>query len=340
MHKPFTIRRAAPALALAGVALAAAAPSQAEVVKFGSASYSSISGQILAASLDPEIFGAHGIALELVDLRGSSVNCLTALISASVDVCQVGTTTGMDAIAEGAPLKAVAVVSGPTNEVILSAKTADTLGVAPDAPVADRLRALAGLRIASAPPGSAHHTTLAYMLGTVGLSVADLQFQPLVDTVAMMESIRHDQLDGALWSAGDLGGLLSDNSGIRWPSIPRGDVPELATLPYVTAYVRADWAEENPDLAEAVHNGLADAIARIDRDDGTMTEAIRAEYFPELDRALWEDGIAEARKAAFENAQATKAGWDMLLELQAASTGKDYGAVAFETVVLPFAIAD
>lgn len=323
----------------AGIAFAATAAHAADTIRYGAASYSVITSQMLISSLEKDIFGRHDVDLQLVDFRGSSVNCLTALISDAVDVCQVGTTTGTDAIAEGADIRALAVVTGPINEIIVSSRLAEKVGIGEDAPVEERLKALKGARFATAPAGSAHYTTLNRMLEDVDLSIGDLQFQPLTDVTAMMESVRNDRLDAVMWSIGDLGGLLVDGTGVRWISIPRGDMPELNSLPYVTAYVRADWAARNPELAQRVHAGIADAIARIENEPASAAKAIHAEFFPDLDTAIWEDGFEQARKAAFSGATVTQAGWQQLLDLQHANTGKDYAPAAFDKVVLPIAQA-
>jgi NitT/TauT family transport system substrate-binding protein len=310
-----------------------------QVIKYGAAANSFSHAPPFLAEVSPEIFAKHNLKLEITDFKGKSVNCVTALISGQVDVCQVGTTTGTDAIVEGANFKAVAVTTGPINEVILSAKTVAKLGVKADAPIDERLRALKGLRIVTAAPGSAHYTTLGSMLKRVGLGMGDLKYRTLGDAVAMMESIRHDQIDGALWTIGSLSGLLVDGSGVRWISVPRGDVPELKSIPFVTVYAQTAWVEKNPDVAARLNAALADAIARLKTEPAKYSKLLKAKYYPDLSQAMWDDGFQQSVPSYFEGAKAPRAGWEQLLKMQAEGTGKTYASAAFDKVLLPMAQA-
>lgn len=325
----FASRLAAAAAAL--VAGASTVPA-AETVRFGLATNSVIVAPILLSLANADIFGQRGITLAPVFFEGKSANCIAALIAGSIDVCSVGTTTGTDAIAEGAKLRAVAAISGPINEVILSSKTVKKLGIAPDAPIDERLKAMNGLRIISAAPGSAHYTTLDKMLQSVGLGVKSLKYQVLGDTVAMQAAIRNDQVDGAMWSAGALGGLLADGTGVRWVTFSR-DVPSLKDLPYNTIYATEAWAAKNADLIARLQAAYADAVARVKTQADASSQTIKAKFFPDLDAAIWRDGYAQTVPALFEGGRIPRGGWEAFLKLQAANTGKDYAPASYDRVV-------
>ncbi|TKT74473.1 ABC transporter substrate-binding protein [Aquamicrobium sp. LC103] len=327
-------------LLFAGAALgigAAGTVSAADTVRYGIAGLSANHAPALLGEAQPEVFAKHDIDIEITDLRGNSANCIAALLSEAIDVCQVGSPTGVDAIVEGAPLKAVAVTAGPVSELVLSKQTADRLGIAANAPVDDRIAALKGLRIVSAAPGSAHYITLDRMLREAGLTISDVQYRTLGDVAAMMESIRNDQIDGAMWGIGGLGGVLADGSGVRWISLAGGDVPELKAVPYVTVYARTAWIDENTSVVKRLHASLADAIAMIKSDPDAISPVIKAKYFETLDANLWHDGFQQAAGSFLDGAKVTRAGWELLLELQAESTGKDYGSAGYEAVILEIA---
>lgn len=320
--------------AMTGAAVAA------DVVRYGVAGLSANHAPALLGVAKPDIYAKHDVAIEITDLRGNSANCIAALLADAIDVCQVGSPTGVDAIVEGAQLKAIAVTAGPVSELVLSKRTVDKLGVAADAPVKDRIAALKGLRLVSAAPGSAHYVTLDRILREADLKIADVQYRTLGDVKAMMESIRNDQIDGAMWGIGGLSGVLADGSGVRWISLAGGDVPELKGVPYVTAYATTQWIDKNPELVERLHAGLADAIAFIKSDTAAAGSAVKAKYFDGLDEALWRDGFQQAAGSFLDGAKVTRAGWELLLNLQADSTGKDYAPAGYEAVILPIARAD
>ncbi|WP_195759789.1 ABC transporter substrate-binding protein [Paracoccus sp. S-4012] len=322
------------AASAAALGLTAGAALAQESVHVAAAAINIAHGPIALAAADPSIFKAHGLDLEVTDLRGASPNCIAALLSRSADLCQVGTTTGTDAIAEGADLVAIVAVSGPSGEVILSDDTVERLGVAPDAPIAERIRALKGLSISTAAPGSALYTLGDAMLGTVGLSWDDLNYRTLGEVPAMIESIRNNQLDGAFWVFGSLAQLLVDGEGVRWISLARGDVEEYEGLPFVAVFARRDWVEENPERVAAVQAAYADAIDRLIDDPEASSAAIKAEFFPDMDQALWDDGYEQAQLAFLRGGATTEALWQRLLDLQASASDKDYTAASFDKVVI------
>ena len=312
----------------------------ADKLRIATASTSLAHGPLGLAAADPSIFGAQNITIEVTDLRGNSANCIAALLSKGADLCQVGTPTGTDAIAEGAELKAVAVLTGPINELFISAKAAAGTGVNPTAPVEQRIKALKGMRLVTAAPGTAHYLTLMSTLQKVGLSMSDISFRTLGDVPAMIESIRNGQIDGALWTIGSLGPLLKDNSGVRWISMARGDIDEFRTLPYVTVYARTEWVEANPDLAKRIHEGYAEAIRRLKNEPEKSSKLFKDKFFPDLDQALWDDGYAQVRAAYLDGAKTTAKSWQQSLDMQKIGTGKDYKDAAFEMIVIPEARAN
>lgn len=325
---------------LASAALCGTAQAQElETIRIATASTSVAHGPIIMSMVDPSIWGNHGMQIEVTDLRGASANCIAALLSEGVELCQVGTPTGVDAISEGADLRAVAVLAGPINEIFLSAETVERLGVSPDAPIEERLAALKGLTLTTSAPGTAHYLTLGASLEKVGLGFDDITFATLGDVPAMIESIRNGQIDGSLWTIGSLAPLLQDGTGVRWISMARGDIEEFSTLPYVTVYARGDWVDANPDLVERIHASYADAVVML-KTDPTASERLKAQFAPDLDQALWDDGFGQAQASYLDGAATTAASWQQSLDMQAVGTGKDYSNVAFEDVVIPAARAE
>lgn len=328
--------RAAGLATAAGLAAQAAGAQTPELasVHVAAAAINIAHGPIALAAVQPEIFAAHGLTLEVTDLRGASPNCIAALLSEDADLCQVGTTTGTDAIAEGADLVALVAVSGPSGELILSDDIVASLGIAPDAPIDARIKALEGLAISSAAPGSALYTLADAMLATVDMSWEDLNYRTLGEVPAMIEAIRNNQLDGAFWVFGTLSQLLVDGEGVRWISLARGDVAAYEGLPFVTVFARRDWAESNPMTVAAVQAAYADAIDLLLDAPEASSAAIKSAYFPDMDAALWDDGYAQAQQAFLRDGVTTPELWQRLLDLQAASSGKDYGPATYENVVI------
>ncbi|MBS7700247.1 MULTISPECIES: ABC transporter substrate-binding protein [unclassified Chelatococcus] len=312
----------------------------ADQIRVAAAAINIAHGPVALIAADPMIFADKGLTLKLTDLHGQSPNCIAALLSKAADLCQVGTTTGTDAIAEGADLVAIAAVSGPNAEVILSADSVAKLGVAANAPINDRIRALKGLRLVTSAPGSAIYTLTDAMLQTVGLSIADVKYRTLAEVPAMIESIRNNQIDGAVWVIGSLAPLLVEGKGVRWISLARGDVEKYSGLPFVTVFARRDWAEANPELVSRIQAAYAEAIRRLRDNPETSSRLIKDKFFPDMEQALWDDGYAQAREAFLNGAKTNAKAWAQFLDLQAISSQKDYGPAAFDRVVIGAARAE
>ena len=321
-----------------GAASAPATAQDLDKVLIATNSFSLAMGPLSLATADPSIFEEYGIDLEAIAIQGSSSNCIAVLLSGDADLCQVGTTTGTDAIAEGAPLKGIAVITGPINEIILSKQAVEKLGISPDAPIEERAATLKDLRLVTAGPGSPHYMSLGAILNIAGLSMDDVQFRTLLDVTAMIESMRNGAIDGALWSVGSLGQMLMDDSGVRWISMAQGDIEELKTLPYVTVYAREDWIEKNGDLANRINAAFAASIEELKTNGAEASAKFKAMYFPDLDQALWDDGFAQAQQAYLDGAKGGKEGWDQFLNMQReANPNKDYSNAEFDKALIPAA---
>ncbi|MBX3528991.1 MAG: ABC transporter substrate-binding protein [Rhizobiaceae bacterium] len=333
-------------LTAGAVALAAAlslgvhAAQAQDKVRVAAAAINIAHAPIALAAADPSVFGAHGIDVEVTDLRGAAPNCIAALISEAVEICQVGTPTGTDAIAEGADLVAVAIATGPNGEFVLSSKTVAGLPVKVDGPVAERIKALAGLSMVTSAPGSAYYTMFDSMMQTVGLGISDVRYRTLADVQAMIEGIRNEQFDGALWTVGSLSPVVVEGKGVRWISFARGDVEDFQGLPFITAFARKAWVEQNPDVAKRIHDAYAEANLRLRDRPEESAELIRAKFFPDLDAAFWNDGYTQAVPTFIQGAGVNAAAWQRFLDIQKSSSGKDYSRAAFENVVLEAARAD
>ena len=174
-HRPSLsrTRKLLGALALGSLFFGGAALAQ-TTVKYGVAAVSVSYASTLIGVAAPEVFAKHGIKLEITDFRGNSNNCVAAVLSGAVDVCQVGASTVSDAVAEGGDFKILAVTTGPLSEFVMSSKAiAKMNGVTATSPVDDKLRARKGLRIVTTGPGAPHYLALDASLRRVGMTIAD-----------------------------------------------------------------------------------------------------------------------------------------------------------------------
>ncbi len=305
-------------------------------VKFGITGMTVSFATTLMGGAAPELYTKHGISIELTDFRGNTNNCVAAILSGAVEVCQVGSTSTSDAIVEGGDFRVIALTAGPLGEIIISTKAAAKLGgVTATSPLNDRIRALKGLRLTSAGPGTPHYLALDAAMRRVGMTIEDVRFRTLVDPVATMESIRNDQIDGSLFTVGTLAGVIKDNSGVRWINMAAGEVPEISPLPYVVVIATNTWIAKNGPTITKLRAGLSDSVTALNAEPAKYSALMKAKYFPQLDQTIWDESFKLLLPAFFKGATAPRAGWDYMLKLQASSSKKDYSKASYEKAVIP-----
>lgn len=320
----------------AGISLAHAQ----DTIRWGNISAAALSHMpSVILELDPEIAARHDLKIEIVDFRGGNSNCIAALVAKSVDVCQNGLSSGMHAIAEGATLKAFSGVSGQYVEIVLSDDTVKRIGVGPDAPVQQRLAALKGLEIASGPPSTTIYYMLQGMLEQAQMKVSDLKMRALVDPVAMIEGVRNNQFDGAMWAVGSLGPTIADGSGVRYLLMSR-DFPNIAQYAAVAAFANTDWLAANPELAKRARAALSDAIKAAKADPAKYSKLLKDKYQPGLDQAIWDDAYEQALAIYIDDVSVSRAAWNFWLDRMAADTKKDYANATYEKSVWSGAQSD
>ncbi len=328
-------RKALCAIAFTGMALMGTAMAQ-TTVKYGVAAVSVSFATTLMGVVAPEIYAKHGLKIEVTDFRGNSNNCVAAVLSGAVDVCQVGASTVSDAVAEGGDFRIVAVTTGPLSEMVLSSKAiAKMNGVTAASPLDDKLRAMKGLRMVTTGPGTPHNLALEAAMRRVGLTVADLKFRTLGDTVAMMEGIRNDQIDGAMWTVGVLSPLIADKSGVRWINLAAGDIPEISPMPYIVTMASNAWIAKNGATVTKLRSAMNEAVDLMNKEPAKYSAALKAKYFPQMDQTAWDDGFKLTLPVFFKGSTIPKAGWDYLLKMQATTSTKDYSKSSYEKVLIP-----
>ncbi|MFN6977091.1 MAG: ABC transporter substrate-binding protein [Gemmobacter sp.] len=264
--------------------------------------------------LDTAIQARHGIRFETVDFAGNFQACMALAISGEIDGCQTGPTIGMNAIAQGADLKAVIQMIGQITEITMATRAVEAKGIAPDAPVADRIRALKGTTLAGPGPGTSPWMIVEQLMTGVGLSIDDITYQPLTDLAAMNASLINGRIDAAIWSVGGLSPAQSEGAGQVWISLARGDVPELAALPNVATFARTAWVAENTELLRRVQAAFVDVLAELRADPLTYAAPYKAKYLEAIPQATWERDLAQTLPAYFTDMEGGCEGWDFWVD--------------------------
>ena len=176
--------------------------------------------------------------------------------------------------------------------MVLTKAAADKTGVAPDAPIEQRLRALNGVSIAEPSPTSAYLHPYRAAAKAVG---ATMKFVYMTQP-AMVPALQTGAVDGAVLGAPFSLTPVKNGNGVLWISGPKDELPEpMRPASSACLQTTADYARSHQEVIASVRQVGADLAAVIhDTPDAAM--AILAKAYPSLD--------AESVRAVFaENAQ-------------------------------------
>lgn len=307
-----------------------------DLVRIASPSISLPHGALAMAVVDSGIFENNDIGLVLRDTRGNSAECLRALLEQEVEICEVSTFSGLDAIADGADLQVVATLTGPISEILYAANAVEVLGIGPKPPLDLRLDALEQSRLATTAKGTTHYQVLVSLFAAEGRNIDDIRISSYDSPLAMAEALRSGAVDAIVWTTGELDGLVAEGVGLPWISLTRGDSMPMERLPFVSAFARRGWIAENPAVVSRIHKSYAWAN-RLLRIDPSAAARLRAELAPDYDWDRWEAMFQVFRNAYLRRASTTQWNWEQLVAMRHASTGKNYAAARFEHIVIPAA---
>jgi ABC-type nitrate/sulfonate/bicarbonate transport system substrate-binding protein len=233
----------------------------------------------------------------------STSGTATALLSGSVDFGTTGTNEPIAAAARGQHLLIVANhYKGLAGALILSKAAVTKLGVKPDAPLADRLKAVNGLVIASTSKVSSFTVSYEGAIRSVG---AEPRFTYMA-VGAMEAALEQGAVDGAvltapLWTTPVLRGV-----GVLWLSPAKGDLdykfmPSAASVTTTTPA----YAAAHPDVVRKVAD-VYDELAADFKDHPDLVKAAIVKLFPEIPSQAW-DMVLTLEAQSFETKPLTPA---------------------------------
>ena len=286
----------------------------------------------MAADMDE----ANGLDFQPTMAGAGSTNQISALLAREFEFAGVGTSTAVDAFAEGAPIQIAAGTGSLINNVVLATDVADRLGVGDTAPFAEKIEALRGLTIASSPPGSTSSSTLRYLVEQQGMDPdRDLSIVPVSDPSAIVAGIRRGQFDGSFFGTGIADSNVADGSGKLWLSLPRDNTAEFGDLVGVSMVVNKAYAESNPEVVAAFHKTMADTRELVATDPARAAEILKSDVFETLDPTVFDIAWEQARTGYPAGATFTPTQWDKYKELYGSASENDLDEVSYEDLVAP-----
>ena len=282
-------------VALTLASATAASAQQLREVSMGLSSTSFVTFPAYAAS-ELGLFKKHGLDVKMTVMTDASI-ATSALIGGSIDTIAAAASDAVAATLNGQEIVVFEnLYNGFSGSLIFSKATAEKLGVSPTAPVADKLKALKGLIIAS--PSASSNFTLAPR-GAAKSVGADVRFA-YVGQPAMAAALKSSAVQGFVASAPLWVQAVNDGDGVIWLSGPKGEFERQFTPASASLMeARRDYAQAHPDVIRDMKAGFADFVDLVKKDPDQIKQLMKKRY-PSLDDkmvGLLFEAEAEAWKA-------------------------------------------
>ncbi len=242
---------------------------------------------------------ARGLDMVIQQTGGSSSLQIDGLLSKNADFGFPGTGTALNAIREGADLRILGCYSNNQMAAVIQNDKLKSLGVSVDAPIADRIRALKGMTIATNPVGATYTQMLRYYLKQYGLDPdRDVRLIGVQDSNAMIAGIQQARFDVICTASGIVEQAISMGVGSLWFSASRGDIPGSERTQVGVMVTRGELADREPAYVETMRSAINDALNFLNNDRVTAGKILHDQYLNKIDAAVW-SLVWDNAKAAF-----------------------------------------
>lgn len=226
-----------------------------------------------------------GLKVEQIITQGGGPD-LAALVSGDVEFNTAAPTYQLSAIKQGRDVILIMNYVDAMNQSFVMSKAAvEKTGVAPDAPIEERLEALKGLTLGITRPGAMTDRHIRFLLSKVDLTGDDAQLVAIGGAQALITALETNQIDGFAISLGP-DRTAVHRGAVMWVDNLRGDVPGLAPFPMVNLYTTRSYAEENPEIVEKLVQATQAATAELASKSVDEIFEILQPRYPNMDPAV------------------------------------------------------
>lgn len=265
-----------------------------------------------------DFFAQEGVDVDVQIVTGDAVGA-QGLVGGTAPMAAIGGAEAVLLASKGIKdfVSASAVVGAITVSVAVRTDVAAARGLTPELPIEQRIAGLKGMRIATGSPGGAIHTTMLYLLGRAGLDPQkDVSLVSVGGSGPMLAALKARQVDAIAISPPAPEQAQVDGTGVLLISLSRGDLPELARLPYDVLLVHRDYAAKNPDVVRRVARALGRAC-NVMRENPEVARASLLKYFANVPPAVMDVVVKNLSTAFTPDGRQSEAMWKNLLDFTA-----------------------
>lgn len=322
---------AAPAASAAGGSSSAAAPAGSYTLQIGQISKSVAFFPIFIAR-DKGYFAEQGLTVNDPTILGTGAKLAAALVSESIEVGGGVMTDAFNAANAGQDVK---VISNLVGQYYVDIIVGNKAKVAPDdAPLADKIKSLKGLRIGITGPGSGNEALVKYLFAMVGMNTAtDVTLVNLgAQATAVVGALKNNQVDALSFFQPIGQQVEASKLGRIYISPARGDVPEIEGEAHGVAIASPKALADKQDALKAYIKGIAKAEEFIHTADAADVEAELAKYQGNMDPATVKALVPSMQAEIPETPEVTEKGYGIAVDFHE-KAGMVKSAPAYDKLV-------
>jgi ABC-type nitrate/sulfonate/bicarbonate transport system substrate-binding protein len=211
-------------------------------------------------AVDRGFFKQNHLDVRVSELPAGSLGA-PALLNGDIDVADVGFNDLANLKAQGKDLIAIYdVLNRVTMDLVVSNKIVKERNLSPSMPLAERQKALKGLKIGITAPGAPTDIFSRYYLKQAGLDPdKDAQIIRIGSAGGLLAALKSGQIDAYMLSAPSPQQVEQQGFGKVIIKSSAGDVPELASFYYVVLAMRSDYVKQHPAVTKAYVKSIQQA---------------------------------------------------------------------------------
>lgn len=230
----------------------------------------------LYVARDDGIFAEEGLEVEIVELE-SGLDGVAAVVSGNAHFADIGFDDLVALANEGEESLVMMhnILNRVTLTLVMDSEVAAERGLTRELPIEERYQGLEGLRLGITSPGAATDNYMRYYLRQAGFDPdRDADIIAIGGGASLLAALESKQIDAYHLSPPTP--FLAENEGFGTIIIngPEGDVPEFSDFLYTGFAGNRDWAEQNPEAAQAFSRALNRAMEKVESDSAAVAEQI------------------------------------------------------------------
>ena len=275
-------------------------------------------------------FAEEGLDVQQIATRGGGPD-LAALLSGDVQFNFGVGPYQISAVEAGRPI--VNVLNMERRNligVVISKAAAEKSGVKPDAPLAERARALKGLRMGMTQPGSLTHRQIEHLMRIGGLKEGDVQIVALGAPSSLVSAFDQGRIDGYAISTPHDRLMVRRGKAVMWVDNANGDDPSIDPFVMSGLVVAPKTLQEEPETVRGMVTALRRAMEDIRSKPADEIAGVVKELYGNIDHETLLASLDAVKKTISPDGRVTREMWVNTLKLDGRNVSPDALLATFD----------